>query len=142
MIDERDRDEQLGERLLAEDHLGRGSAPDRKGARNGYGLLEALLDSEQAAERRVRRVAIGAWRAVVALVPLIGVSVFMVRVVGDGWGRDAIRATVVVIGVFAILALFLATLATVAWLFRSRSVSLAVVERRLAALEELLTRSR
>jgi hypothetical protein len=91
-------------------------------------------------ERRVRRVAVLAWTAVVALVPLLASSFFMVRVVPDDWSRDAVRAAVLMIGVLAILATFLAVLTTVAWLFRSRSGSLAVIERRLAALEDLLRR--
>jgi hypothetical protein len=45
-----------------------------------------------------------------------------------------------VLGVLALLARFLAVLSTVASLFRSRSVSLAVIEQRLAAIEERLAR--
>ncbi len=136
MSDDRRTDEQLAERLLAEDRAERAPAPgDRTDA-----LLAALVEGELAAERRVRQAAVGAWRAVVALVPLVAVLAFMVRMVSDGWVRDAVRMTAVVVAVLGGLALFLAALTTVAWLFRSRSVSLAVIERRLAALEERLTR--
>jgi hypothetical protein len=139
MSEDRDQEERLADALLEEDRR-RGVSPDRRRAGEGESWLTALLEREEAAELRVRRLAIAAWRAVVALVPLLGVSVFMIRVVADGWIRDAVRTTVLVIGVFALLAIFLAVLTTVAWLFRSRRASLAVVERRLAALEELLTR--
>lgn len=138
MTDDRHEQEQLTEALLAEDRGGR--ATDPKAAHGGDAWLTALLDREQAMERRVRRVAVLAWTAVVALVPLLGISFFMVRVVPDDWSRDAVRAAVLVIGVFAILAMFLAVLTTMAWLFRSRTGSLAVIERRLAALEDLLRR--
>jgi hypothetical protein len=138
MTEDRHEQERLTEALLAEDRRGR--ATDPKAAHDGDAWLTALLDREQAMERRVRRVAVLAWTAVVALVPLLGTSFFMVRVVPDDWSRDAVRAAVLVIGVFAILATFLAVLTTVAWLFRSRSGSLAVIERRLAALEDLLRR--
>jgi hypothetical protein len=81
--------------------------------------------------------------AVAALVPLLAVAFFMIRVVSDGWGRDALRAVLLVIGVFAILAIFLGLLSTVAWLFRSSRVSsIAVIERRLAAIEDLLRQGR
>jgi hypothetical protein len=137
MTDDRHEQERLTEALLEEDRRGRATDPK---AHDGDAWLTALLDREQAMERRVRRVAVLAWTAVVALVPLLGGSFFMVRVVPDDWSRDAVRAAVLVIGVFAILATFLAVLTTVAWLFRSRSGSLAVIERRLAALEDLLRR--
>ena len=137
MTDDRHEQDRLTEALLAEDRRGRATEPT---ARDGDAWLTALLDREQAMERRVRRVAVLAWTAVVALVPLLGISFFMVRVVPDDWSRDAVRAAVLVMGAFAILAMFLAVLTTMAWLFRSRTGSLAVIERRLAALEDLLRR--
>jgi hypothetical protein len=141
MTDDRHEQQQLTEALLAEDRVARAVAPDPTSARDAA-WLTALLDREQAMERRVRGVAVRAWAAVVALVPLLGVAFFLVRIVPDDWSRDAVRAAVLVLGVFAILATFLAVLTTVAWLFRSRSGSLAVIERRLAALEDLLARRR
>src|SRR5688572_22268081 len=130
MTDDRSEQERLTQALLAEDRLARGQALDTRSAQDPA-WLSALLDREQAMERRVRRVAVGAWGAVVALVPLLGVAFFLVRIVPDDWSRDAVRAAVLVVGVFAILALFLAVLMTVAWLLRSRAGSLAVIERRL-----------
>jgi hypothetical protein len=55
---------------------------------------------------------------------------------------EAAAPAMFVLMVLAGLALFLALLMTVAWLFRSRSISLAVVERRLASLEAQLRRDR
>jgi cytochrome bd-type quinol oxidase subunit 2 len=135
MTDERRDEERVAEALLAEDLRARGTS---SGAGAVDPWLTALLDREEKAERRVRRLARGGWAAVAVLVPLLAVAIFLIRVVDDGWVRDAVRAAVLVIGVFAILAIVVALLATVAWLFRSRSQSLAVIERRLAALEALL----
>ncbi|HLF57547.1 MAG TPA: hypothetical protein VI942_11935, partial [Thermoanaerobaculia bacterium] len=74
MSDDRDREEQLAERLLAEDGLGRDDSPGGGGVRRGDAWLEALLEQERATEARVRRVAVGAWSAVLALVPLLGIA--------------------------------------------------------------------
>jgi len=136
MTDDRHDEDRLATALLAEDRRGQRTAPIGEGDL----WIGSLVQSEQAAERRVRRAAIGSWSAVTALVPLLGVAIFLIRVVADGGIRDAVRAAVLVIGVFAILAVVLALLTTVAWLFRPRSASLAAIERRLAALEELLKR--
>jgi hypothetical protein len=141
MTDEPSREERLTDRLLAEDRRGRDAAA-RGAVPASDALLERLLDSEQAFERRVRRVAIGAWSAVLTLVPLIGVSMVMRRLVFNGFLQNAVRTGAVVMGVLVILGFSLAILATVAWLFRPRTASLVAIERRLLALEELLTRSR
>lgn len=136
-MDDQIRDEELANRLLAEDRREQDPSGERDSSRDGYALLQALVNSEQAAEQRVRRVAVGSWRAVAALVPLTGVLIFVIRE-GDSFVRQAARPLLIVVGIFAILAAFLAVLSTVAWLFRSRTASLAVIERRLAALEDLL----
>lgn len=131
----------MAERLLAADGLQGRAMPAGTRGPDGTAFLEALLDREEAMERRVRRAAIGAWGAVLALVPLLGIGFFVVRV-GGGIIVEVSRAAVLVVGVLAILALFLAVMLTVAWLIRSRSTPLAVIERRLAALEDLLSRQR
>lgn len=140
-MDDRYSENEMAERLLAADGLERRTGSGKGHVRDGTEFLETLLDREEAMERRVRRAAIGAWGAVLALVPLLGVGFFVVRV-GGGLIVEVSRAAVLVVGVLAILALFLAVILTVAWLIRSRSTSLAVIERRLAALEELLSRPR
>lgn len=140
-MDDRYPEDEMAERLLAADGLERPTVSGKGHVHDGTDFLETLLDREEAMERRVRRAAIGAWGAVLALVPLLGVGFFVVRV-GGGLIVEVSRAAVLVVGVLAILALFLAVILTVAWLIRSRSTSLAVIERRLAALEELLSRPR
>jgi hypothetical protein len=139
MTREHESTQGLAESLLAEDARGRGRPAERWAGSDGYALLEALLEHERAFERRVRRAAIASWSALLALVPLLGVAFFIVRV-GGGLVVEGTRAAVIVVGILAILALFLAVLTTLTWLFRSRTVSLGVIERRLAALEELLIR--
>ncbi len=141
MTDDRDRRSELVERLLAEDGAGPAAGAARGPARGADAALQALIEDERATERRVRRVATWSWGALLALVPLVGV-LFLVRRLGGGVMVEVARAAAVVVGILFILTLFLAVLTTVAWLFRSRAASLAAIERRLAALEELLRRSR
>jgi hypothetical protein len=130
---------ELAERLLAEEARGRGATPGHRQA--GDADIGALLEHELATERRLRRAAIGAWSAVLAIVPLLGVAFFIVRT-GGGAFVEVTRAAAVVVGILGILALFLAVLTTVTWLLRPRTASLAAIERRLAALERLLTERR
>lgn len=141
MTDDRDRRSELAERLLAEDGAGPGEGAGRGSARGADAVLQSLIEHEQANERRVRRAATWSWGVLLALAPLIGV-LFLLRRLGGGLMVEVARASAIVIGILFILALFLAVLTTVAWLFRSRAASLAAIERRLAALEELLRRSR
>lgn len=141
MTDDRDRRSELAERLLAEDGASGGEGAGRRSARGADAALQALIEDEQATERRVRRVATWSWSALLALVPLIGV-LFLLRRLGGGLMVDLARAGAIVVGILFILALFLAVLTTIAWLFRPRAASLTAIERRLAALEELLRRSR
>ena len=129
----------LAERLLQAEGLGGDTSTGRQPSGAGTAFLEILLAREQATEQRLRRAAVGSWGALLALVPLLGIAFFVVRV-GGGLIVEITRAAVIVVGIFSILALFLAVVTTVAWLWRSRTPSLAVIERRLAALEELLRR--
>lgn len=100
-------------------------------------LLDEIIDHEIRFERRVRRGAIAAWSATFAMLPLAGIALFVIET-GGGLAVDALRAALVVLGIAGILTLFGAVLMTVAWLSRSRAPTLAVIERRLAALETIL----
>lgn len=140
-MDDRHSDDEMAERLLSADGREHGELQGRDRRRDGTAFLEVLLEREEAMERRVRRAAIGAWSAVLATVPLLGLGFYVVRV-GGGAIVEVSRAALLVLGALAILALFLAIVMTVAWLVRSRTTSLAVIERRLAALEELLSQRR
>jgi len=138
MIDDRHRDARLVDRLLEEDRLGGVRPKDRADMSDGYALLEKLLDHEQANERRVRRVALFTWGTLLLLVPLGGVAFYLSRV-RDQFLQEGGRAALLAISILAILALCLAVLTTAVWLFRSRTATLPIIERRLAAMEQLLT---
>jgi fumarate reductase subunit C len=131
MMEDRHSDEELAKRLLSEDGL---TSSDSRV------LMQALIDHEISRERFLRRAAVASWSVVLTLVLMWGCALYGIRA-RLGF-IEAARAALPVISIFGILALFLAVLTTMAWLFRSRSASLAIIERRLAALEELLKRSR
>lgn len=126
-------------RLLQEEARGEAASAPSSEARDGYALLERLLDHEQEKERRIRQIALWAWGVVLAVVPLGGASFYLSRVGEDGLS-EAGRGGIIAFGVLAVLATFLAVLMTVTWLFGSRSVSLALIERRLAVMEERVVR--
>lgn len=119
----------LATRLIAEDH------PGARPSRND--LLQEIIDNEQRFERRVRRTAIWAWSLTFATLPILGLAMFWVDT-GAGLSVEVARWVIAVVGTAAMLALLGALLATVAWLFRSRSASLAAIDGRLAALERIL----
>lgn len=137
MSDEGAEHDRFVERLLQEDAR-RAAGPSR--VEDGLGLLERLLDEEMARERRVRRAAIAAWGFLVLLAPLGGVTMYLQRM-GSDRGQEIGRAGFQVITWLAAIAAALGILMTVAWLFRSRSVSLGAIERRLARLEGMINGS-
>jgi hypothetical protein len=128
----------LGARLLAEDerrHGASGAAPTR----DAQALLEVLIDHELATERRLRTSALWAWIAVVAFVCLTGFMRYLSHIDREVIA-EAAHPAVFVMMTLAIIALFLALLMTTVWLLRTRSMSLAIIERRLASLESSLRR--
>jgi hypothetical protein len=99
-------------------------------------FLNELIDREARFERRVRRAAQLAWSVTVALLPLTGITIFLIE---TGVGMvDVLRAMLIVLGMAGILSLFAAALTTIGWLFRSRAPTLAAIDQRLAALEAIL----
>lgn len=100
-------------------------------------FLQDIIAREARFERRVRRAALLAWSITFASVPLIGIVVFLIAT-GGGLLVDAMRAALIVFGLLGILSLFAATLTTVGWLFRSKAPTLAAIDQRLAALENIL----
>ncbi len=129
-------DEQLADGLLAEEARSRGPAGGKDP------LLEQMVEHELASERRVRRAAITAWSLLLALLLFFGAAMPTFRFWGAmGW-RWLGAAILFGVPVLAALDLIVAILTTAAWLFRPRAASLAIIERRLAALEELLRSGR
>lgn len=100
-------------------------------------FLNDIIEREERFERRVRRAAQLAWAVTFALLPSVGIAIFLIET-GGGTMVDALRSLLVVLGMAGILSLFAATLTTIGWLFRSRGPTLAAINQRLAALEAIL----
>jgi hypothetical protein len=101
--------------------------------------LDHLIAADALFEERVRRMAIWCWSASFVALPLVGVILFIVDNAG-GSSVDLARWCLAPVGIGGILSLTGAILATCCWLFRLRGASLAAIERRLAALENILQR--
>ena len=105
----------------------------------------AQIETERRRDRFVRRVCVAAWTATfaVALVfaAIVAVPVFqMVRLVQVGamtWA-GVVGAAMPFLGVLWTLCLLIAALSTVGVFLRQRTASLAEIQLRLAALEEML----
>ncbi len=134
-MSERHPDEQLASGLLAEEARARGTG------QGSEALLAKIVEHELAAERRVRRAAIVAWSVLLALLVLWGVAMVTGRFWAGAW-HSVGAAIYFGAPVLALMDLIIAILTTAAWLFRPRAASLAIIERRLADLEELLSRGR
>lgn len=100
-------------------------------------FLDGIIDREERFEQRVRRAALLAWSATFALLPSIGIVIFLIET-GGGMMVDALRSLLVVLGIAGILSLFAASLTTIGWLFRSKAPTLAAIDQRLALLEAIL----
>ena len=105
----------------------------------------ALIETERRRDRFIRRVCGAAWSVVFVLALLfaamIAVPVInMIRLAQVGampWSA-AIGAAMPLMGVLWTLSLLVAALSTVGVFLRQRSASLAEIQLRLAALEEML----
>lgn len=100
-------------------------------------LLNELLNREKAFESNLGKVALVAWAVALGALVVFSVAVTLSRNGGgvvESVGRMAVMVTVPV----GVIGLVIGLMATMCWLFRSRTASLAVIERRLAALEVLL----
>ena len=105
----------------------------------------AAIDEEKRRDRFVRRISYTAWTATTVCVLLLGVAygisvAQMVRMIGVGavsWLVLLGVATRIFI-VLGVISLLVATLSTVGIFLRMRTTSLAEIQLRLAALEEML----
>ncbi len=100
-------------------------------------FLNEIIEREEKFEKRVRRAALVAWSATFALLPPIGIALFLIET-GGGMIVDLVRTVLIVLGMAAILSLFAASLTTIGWLFRSKAPTLAAIDQRLALLEAVL----
>jgi type VI protein secretion system component VasK len=100
--------------------------------------LEVMIEREARFETRVRRVATVAWAGTFTVLPILGACMYVIDQ-RAGSSVEVARSLLAVFGLAGMLTLLLSLLTTIAWLFRSRSASLAAIDRRLAALEQLLS---
>ncbi len=122
----------LSDRLLAADAEGSpapSAAPDL--------TLRDIVRREDEHERRVRRAALIAWATTLACIFAIGISILLIRNTG-GMLVEVTRAALVVATLVGLISFLAASLASLAWLFRSRTPTLRAIERRLGTLEDSL----
>jgi hypothetical protein len=131
--------EDLGDRLAAANGI-RDPAESAQRA----GAIREFVTQERRFVRRLGWIALGSW-ALTMLVPVAAILGLLARIeviesggeVSAGYG---LNIAMTMFGVLGALALVAAIVFTVAWLLRSRSTGLALIEMRLAELEALLER--
>ncbi|MEL7060216.1 MAG: hypothetical protein AAGN46_09360 [Acidobacteriota bacterium] len=97
-----------------------------------------LLDLEEAHDRRVRIVALAAWTAFLASLVIASMLMFLLRN-GDESLLEPARAFAPILFGVGPVSLLIAAATSLRWLVRPRAASLRAIDRRLAALEALLT---
>lgn len=102
--------------------------------------MKELIENERQFSRRVRRAAIAAWVVTCVTLPQTGLLIVLERASDDG--NPGLQLAAALLGSVGLLSLILALLTTIAWLFRSRTPTLAAIEMRLAALEDLIIAGR
>ena len=103
--------------------------------------FERLLEIERTFERRVGRIAAVSWAVAFACLVVVAIAVMTVTNLG-GTVVEVIRVLLIISSVTGVVALLAAIVTSISWLFRSRTATLKVIERRLAALEKLLQQQR
>jgi len=128
-------DNDLGNRLMAQD------AHSVVANDDGRWMFEQLVAHDAAFHKRVGRVAAVAWGMTLGTLPGAGIAAFIMRN-GGGSSVEVMRVFLMVLMIIGVISLVGASLSSIAWLFRSRTPSLAAIERRLAALESALLSDR
>ena len=131
-----DKSRHLGDDLMAADK-GSSSTPQERDK-----MFADMIRHEEIFEERLRKVIISGWAFTVGSMVLGGIGVFAMRNGGGAYGGgifvEVMRVIAPLFGILGAISLIVALLATIAWLFRSRTPSLAAIERRLASLEIIL----
>ena len=117
----------LGDRLIAQEGSSR-----LDGATQRKDRMREILDQERRFARKVRLAALISWGTAVATLVQTGVLIILSR------SNEGLHIPTVILGLIGTFSLILAVITTIAWLFRSRTPTLAAIETRLAALEALL----
>lgn len=128
----------LGDRLISAEATDSPASPPPSATPGRDPAFELLLEHERHFERRTRRTAIACWALAFVSLVALATSMFLVRN-GGGSIVEVARAAVLVFGVTGIVSLLAAAVSSLTWLFRSRTPTLRAIDRRLAALESLLT---
>ena len=103
-------------------------------------LFNDLLNREKAFESHVGKVALVSWAMTLGCIVLFSVAAVISRN-GGGRAEDVAMMSMIFSVAVGVISLVIGLLTTLCWLFRSRTSSLAMIERRLAALEGLLKKS-
>jgi hypothetical protein len=114
------------------------------------GDVWAAIENEKRRDRRLRKISIAAWTVTFVIVLLFTVAIGlqvsqMVKLMGAALGEGPfgmmalVGAAMPLFIVLGLLSVLIATLSTVGIFLRLRTASLAEIQLRLAALEEMLT---
>lgn len=123
--------ENLGDRLAAENGLDDEVAREKRTSE-----FRRAIDRERSQARWLGRAAVVAWGLALLLVPAAAILGSMMQLdVFEGGTGVAYLIPMVVLGVFGSLALVVALVTTVGWIFRGRTASLSAIEARLDELE-------
>ena len=103
-------------------------------------VLRELIEKELRFERKLEKLLWLTWSTTVISVVVLAVC-FLVLRTEQGTIVEYARMLLLIAGTFGVTGLAIATMSTFAWLFKSRSASLAVIEKRLASIEQSLRSS-
>ena len=130
----------LADRLIAADESGELETPPA-GSADIDPWFERILQEERRFEKRVSRIALISWALTLAC--LIGAT-FAIHIIRYSGSADTMidlaRSLLILTFGIGVISLLAAIVTSITLLFRSRTPTLRVIERRLRALEELVLR--
>lgn len=121
--------------------------------KRGHNEVWDAIDREKGRDRVLRRIAVAGWSVAFFALLVVGVQAGMAALRAlQAWGSSLVSSGEVfavvlnelmpLVFVAGALSLLIATLATIGLFFRLRTASLAEIQLRLAALEEMLSEHR
>ena len=131
--------ENLGDRLAAENGLGDETAKEIRRSE-----VRRAIERERSQARWLGRAAIVAWALALLLIPaaMILGSLMQMEIVSSGDMESGLGLMIpsMALGTIGGLALVVAIVATIGWIYRGRTASLSAIEDRLDALEAEIRR--
>ncbi|MDX1661094.1 MAG: hypothetical protein R3326_04840 [Gemmatimonadota bacterium] len=123
--------ESLGDRLAAENGLADDTAREIRRSEIGQ-----AIERERSQARWLGRAALVAWGLALILIPTSAIlgSIMQISIFEGGTGVPYL-IPIVALGAFGSLALVVAIVTTIGWIYRSRTASLSAIEARLDELE-------